>query len=501
MSGLGTTAVLGVLAVAILGPYLLMAGMALLAGGAMYVAGKAGTLIGKGIYNAHKVAENRRLEKARAELETVEGELKDIALKRHEALKEAEESLALEYEKAVEEREKRLEEAHSRLERADAKMEELVLELPKYFETRQKSIREDTEKEIGAFTEAMDKKCSELIAQASRSMESKQEEVLAKLDAAEATIERKRQGYIDYATEQLLSAKSMLAALEKSYDCDQFASTELLTVKSTIEQLEELLKDPGAASARTAASVSGMLSERVQILQIRVEQRTATFNHQKAMLQARLAELQKIAEASHDLKADDKEGILEPFVTEEQDAAFWSENRLQPMWEKADQLAKRVEEFTYAEHMGEHDAALLAIELDEQRLALEKERARVNAFLLSKVLTAKMTGDVIQSEAEMGWELAEEPFYHEDDARKAIELVFRRDNDTKRIIMSDEYDSETQQYKQVVRRYLKEEGPVDESKRQQEDAELTAKMQKLGHKDFKMACDKSTLGKRLTGES
>ena len=164
MSGLGTTAVLGVLAVAILGPYLLMAGMALLAGGAMYVAGKAGTLIGKGIYNAHKVAENRRLEKARAELETVEGELKDIALKRHEALKEAEESLALEYEKAVEEREKRLEEAHSRLERADAKMEELVLELPKHFETRQKSIREDTEKEIGAFTEAMDKKCSELIA-------------------------------------------------------------------------------------------------------------------------------------------------------------------------------------------------------------------------------------------------------------------------------------------------------------------------------------------------
>ena len=104
MSGLGTTAVLGVLAVAILGPYLLMAGMALLAGGSMYVAGKAGTLIGKGIYNAHKVAENRRLEKARAELETVEGELKDIALKRHEALKEAEESLALEYEKAVEER-------------------------------------------------------------------------------------------------------------------------------------------------------------------------------------------------------------------------------------------------------------------------------------------------------------------------------------------------------------------------------------------------------------
>ena len=293
----------------------------------------------------------------------------------------------------------------------------------------------------------------------------------------------------------------MLAALEKSYDCDQFASTELLTVKSTIEQLEELLKDPGAASARTAAFVSGMLSERVQILQIRVEQRTATFNHQKAMLQARLAELQKIAEASHDLKADDKEGILEPFVTEEQDAAFWSENRLQPMWEKADQLAKRVEGFTYAEHMSEHDAALLAIELDEQRLALEKERARVNAFLLSKVLTAKMTGDVIQSEAEMGWELAEEPFYHEDDARKAIELVFRRDNDTKRIIMSDEYDSETQQYKQVVRRYLKEEGPVDESKRQQEDAELTAKMQKLGHKDFKMACDKSTLGKRLSGES
>lgn len=501
MSGAGAGIVFGVIAIAALGPIILAAGLAILAGGAIYAAGKAGIAIGKGIYAAHKAAEAKRVERARAELETVKGELREIAISRCESLKSAEEALALDYEKAVEEREKRMETARSRLAEADMKMDKLVLELPKYFEARQKSIREDVEKEINRFTASLDEKCSELINQASSSMESKRKEILEKLDAVSESLETKRNAYITYARDILLSAKSMFDALKKSYDCELYALTELQAVESTMEQIEKLLADSNVANARSAVMIAGMLSERVQILQVRVEQRTATYNNQKAMLEARMGELGKIVEATHNLTADDKEGILKPFVTEETDAVFWSENRLQLLWDKADKLKEKVDTFQYTKHMNDQSAAILAVELDELRLALEKEHTRERAFLLSKVMLSKMAGDVIASEQELGWELIEEPFYHNDDMRLPIELVFERDGDTKQIVLADEYDEEIQQYKQIVHRYLKEEGQVDERKRQEEDDALTKKMQALGHKDFRMACDKSTTGKKMTSIS
>ena len=507
MSGEGAGIIMGILGIAAFGTVIAAIGAVILAGGAIYLAGRAAIGAGKGIYAAHKAAEERRLAKARAELEAVTGALKETALERHEEMKKAEASLAAAYEHEVERREKMMEEAHSKVVKAERRMEDLVLELPKFYETRERDIRDAIDREISSFTRDLEKACDDIAAQATASMTEKKRESLARLDAAFADIEARKQAHLDYAMDVKLSAESLLKALQKSYEIEKYASAEYAAVQTAAEQLAELMKDPNEAKAKSAANSAAMLAERVQILQVRLEQRTATFNHQKKMLEARLAELKGIAEATHDLKADDKEGILDPYVSEECDAAFWSEGRLTKLWDKAKELEEKVKEFQYTtSRVGqESDAALLAFELDNTRMALEREHARVRALLMSKVFISKIAGDMIESMTEMGWELAEEPFYHknaagEEDERMPIELKFERDGDKMSVILYDEYDEKTGQYRQGVRRLSNEAGMADEKKRHEEDAQVTEKMRKRGHKDFTMTCKKSTEGKKMISE-
>lgn len=504
MSGAGGGLILGAIAIALIGPVIVAAGAAILAGGALYIASKAAIGAGRGIYHIHKINEEKRLMKARAELETVTGELKEVALRRHDALKAAEKSLAEEYEKAVDEREKRLEEAHSRLEKAEGKMDDLILELPQYFEARQKDVEVAIDREIKAFSSNLDEVCTGIMKDATKSMEAKTADALSKLDAAEGTMDAKRSQYLSYAMEQMTSSKSMIEALERGYNCKKYASAELEAAKSALNQLESLMAKTDGASARAAAMSSAMLAERVLTLQVRAEQRTAKDMNLQAMLKARLEELKVITEATHDLKKDDKKGILDAFVDEEKDADFWSEGRLGKLWEKTARLEEKVKNLQYSEAMDD-EAAILAAEIDMQMVALEKEHARVRSFLLSKVALAKTLGDILESEQEAGWELVEEPYYHlneqkEEDERLPVELVLERDGDRKTIVLYDEYDEKTQQYRQGVRRLMNEAGEANEQKRQEEDELMSERMRKRGHKDFKMSCDKRTVGQKLTGQ-
>ena len=81
-----------------------------------------------------------------------------------------------------------------------------------------------------------------------------------------------------------------------------------------------------------------------------------------------------------------------------------------------------------------------------------------------------------------------------------IELKFARDGDKMSVILYDEYDEKTGQYRQGVRRLSNEAGMADEKKRHEEDAQVTEKMRKRGHKDFTMTCKKSTEGKKMISE-
>lgn len=501
MSGFGIEVIAGLLIGAVaLGGAVILGGL-MLAGGAIFLAGKGAIAAGKGIYHAHQRAEAERLRKARAELEAVRGETGKLAAERLDLLKKTEEALAAEYLSAVDARERRLDAAQADLEGSKAKLEEVAARLPAFFERRQAEIEQAVEAEVTAFSKSLDKVCSKMMDDISVSMAEKQKSVMDQLDRASTELEARKLKYHDYALSTKLSVDALLAALERSYACGEVVPAELAAARQTAQQIDQLLRAGDEASLRAAAMMAGTYEERVLVLQVLAEQRTASAGHQKAVLQAKSEELKKMTEATADLKADCKDGFMEEFFEDGKDAAFWSQGRLPALWAEAEELRKRAEKFSA--QMGEEAAAILAAEMDRKNLEIQQEHARTRSFLLSRLYMGRMAGDIVESMEDQGWELAEDPAYQaneegEPDPRMPVQLRFRRDDDEKTVIIYDEYDEEKHQYVQKVIRMANEAGQPDEEERHAEDAALSEAMNRRGHKGFSLKCDQSTAGMKKT---
>lgn len=497
MSGSGgIDLIAGILA---LGWYLVK-GAAYLAGGAIYLAAKGAIALGKGIYSAHKAAEERRLAKAREELAAVKGGLGDLARARHEALASAEAELSIAYEKAVEARERRLDESRKALDGEKRKLEEIALELPAFYERRASEVKAEVEAEMESFSTGLAAACSRLEAEGKASVEAARASAEKKLDEISASIAERKASRLSYAQDTLESARTLLNVLEGNYalssalgcacSLTKLAPTELAMVQQRLSDLEEALK---ASDGDRAARYAGELESRITTLQVRAEQRLASFQHQKAVLSARAAELRKMVEATHDIASDSPEFVRDKLITEKENAAFWSEGELARLWKRAQELCDTAEAFSLDSPMMDMQAAELAVSLDRLRLQLEQEHAKTRGRLLSRMILLKMVFDVIDSMEEDDWEQVGDAEYQNDDPRLPVTLRFERDGDQMTIVLYDEYDARSGQYKQGVRR-RRHDAEVDEAVRAADDQKLSAAMQARGHKDFKMSCDGGTVG-------
>ena len=491
MSGAGGIEL--VLGVFVLAGYLVR-GAVYIAGGAIYLAAKGAFAAGRAIYNAHKNREEKRLKQAKEELSRVQGEIRDMALARHEELAKAETQMRKQYELAVDEREKKMEEAHKKLEGAERKIEEVVMALPKYHEERQKAIREHAEAEVASFSRGMDDVCRKMNEQIETSVEAKKKDALEKLDAVDERLTSRETAYRSYILETRAAALSLMTALESSYDTETYAGVELGVIREELKTLDELLARGDAASLRAAVGVVATLEGRVLSMQVLCERRTAEFAHQKAVLEARGAELQKMVEATHDLKADSEPGTVDQFVTDEHDADFWSGGELGRLWREAEEKMEQVRRMTYKDGQ---NPAVLAAELEAIRQKLEQVHARTRAFMMSKMVLAKMAKDAIASMKESGWKVVGLR-NQGDDPRQAIEIVFTRGEDEMTVVLYDQFDEETRQYKQGLLRLCNEKDEVSEQKREEEDKRFSEAMQKRGHKGFQIVCDKKTAGTKQT---
>ena len=461
----------------------LVKGAVYLAGGAIYLAAKGAVAAGKAVYNAHKERGEKRLREAKEELSHVQGEIQKMALARHEELAKAEAQMTKQYELAVDEREKKMEEAHKKLEGADRKMEEVAMELPKYHAERQKAIREHVEAEVASFSRGMDSVCQKMNEQIETAVEEKKKDALKKLDAVDERLTSKETAYRSYILETKAGAESLLTALRSSYDVPLYAGVELGVIEEEIKSLDELLKRGDAASLRAAVGVAATLEGRVLSLQVLCERRTAEFAHQKAVLEARCAEVQKMVEATHDLK-------------EEHDADFWSGGELGRLWKEAEEKMEQIRKMSYKDGQ---NPAILAAELEAIQQQMEQVHARTRAFMLSKQVLAKMAKDTIASMKENGWKVVGLR-NKGDDPRQPIEIVFARGEDEMTVILYDEFDEELQQYKQGLTRLCNEAEEVSEQKREEEDRRFSEAMQRRGHKGLQVTCDKKTVGTKQSAD-
>ena len=191
--------------------------------------------------------------------------------------------------------------------------------------------------------------------------------------------------------------------------------------------------------------------------------------------------------------------MLDEYVSEKEGhgAAFWSNDRLPKLWDEAQAKIRQAEGFTYGAH-SINDAVTLAAELEELSQRMEQENSRVRAFLMSRICMSKMAGDAIASMKENGWTLTEASYQRDaqgcEDARRPMQLVFKRDDDEMTIIIYDEYDEATGQYKQGLTRLANEAGVVSEHDRQEEDKRISQSMQNRGYEGFHLTCDQSTVG-------
>ncbi len=469
-----------------------------LAGKTIEFAARTAYQAGKYVYKKYTDYQKVRLEKAKEELECVKGELKDIALARHTQLVEAEKTLKIEYESAVAERERKMDEVRLKFENADRKMEEIALELPAYFEKREEICKAYADKEITAFNNQLDNVCNKMTAEIGESIEKKKQSVLQQLDSIDTYMRAKTESYMNYVLEAKASAESLLNALKKSYDVNMYAKVELDIITSEKEKVDELLDKGDEASLKAAVGVVSTLESRALSMQVLCEQRTAKFEHGQAVLNAKCCELNKLAEATHSIVTDELDNMLDGFVTEEHNANFWSEGALGRLWKEVEDKQKAVERISYQDGQ---NLVLLTAEIDMLMHKLEQEHAKMRSHLLSRVILSRMAKDGIASMREIGWTLKETPSFEDDDPRKAIELVFEKEDDELVLILYDVYDEETQQFKQGIKRLRNESGIVNEQVRENEDRCFSDAMQERGYNGLNMTCDQTTAGTKKTLQS
>ncbi len=481
---------------------------AYLVGGAFYLAGKAIFLAGKGaykagkcIYAAYKKHEEKRIAEAQQELASVQNELGQIAQARQQALKNAEIRLMEQCDSAMERHQALSEKAYSHLDQINLQIETAMMEIPAYFNERQKQIQAYAESEIDRFSTELEDTCRRMKNEIATAMDKKKEEVLSTVSDIENYLESREKKYFDYISDTKESATALLTALRNCYRLEEIAYSEIQSINEAIEFLNRINEQDDKADLEIAVSEAAVLAGEILSLQVVAELRTAEFNHRKANLDVRAEELRIIAEATHNLTEGCEDKMINDLVTDIYNAGFWSDGELPRLWTEADELQTKVGQLTYE---NVHDSTFTEIEFEKRRMELEKAHARVRARLLSHAALLRLKEDVIESMEENSWMLSGEIVDYLDndviDIREPIRLVFKCNEDERTIILYDEYDEETKQYKQCITRLCNEEETVSETQRQKIDENISKSLRKRHHTNFSFKCIHSSEGmkKRLS---
>lgn len=446
---------------------------------------------GKAAHAAYVASEAKRRAKALDELKAVEG-----------AMARSTESLLMEIRAAEEESEKlraaeirKMDEAwDASLTALESRREDVAAALVELHEFHTKRASELTAS-LSAATEALDakldKECSAMCERTMRTVTKAATEMRKQLDEAEMSIEERKSRYMEHARSCLAQAEAMLALIERNYECEKFQAVEmqLVAARAGIESLKESIASGAAAGASASGAV---LLGTVQTLLVQAEQETMRFNRGKARVDEAVADLMKAVESSHVLMPDEEAEELQEFVTEEMDAAFWSEGRLEKIWQQAEALQKKAEAFSAMD-----DASLLARRAQELRMALMQEYTRTRMLILGKNEVIQMAKKIIAGHAENGWEMSAEPSYLGGDCRRDLRLQFEKDGDTRVVIVMNKYNPATGLYEQQIMRYADEAGLPDEARRRREDEAINASMSAMGVDErLHVKCDLTTAGQK-----
>lgn len=441
------------------------------------------------IREAHAAAEEKRREEALAALKAMDGEMARSTESLMAEIRKAEATAEAEHKAAADAMDKRWADALAAMESKADHADEAMLALHEFHTKKAVELTDSMRAESAALESRLTTAVSDLSAKTAAAASASAKAALDAVEKAAATVEECNARYESYARQTLAEAEEMLAWLEKHYDCDTYAKAQLIAARAKVKATAADLAD---GAFKTAAGSAALAAAEVQMLYAYAEQRTSAFNRTKAALQATAAELMAAVEASHTLLDEGDPEELAEFVTADYDANFWSEGRLQRLWEKAADLQARAESLTYGSGYSD-EADAIAVELGQTRQALLSEYTRTRLHVVSRHHVIRFAQTTIESYEENGWEMVEAPSYTMDDPRSDLHLAFVRGGTRRDVFIHNIYDHATGTYKQQTIRHVEEEGTPDEAQRRSDSAEIDASMQRRGI-NAPSKCVESTAG-------
>lgn len=331
--------------------------------------------------------------------------------------------------------------------------------------------------------------CSDMGARTTATLTAAGEKMARMIGEAEIAAEERTARYTAFARTELKKAEDTLAWIKAYYDVDRFAPGELAAAEAMIAGVKGSL-ETGAVAA--AASDAAMAIGMVQQLHVTVELCTSAFARSKARLAEAAAMMMDQAEASRVLLHPGDPEELEEFVTDETDADFWSEGRLQKLWDRAEEARREAEDFD-----PRGDAELLALRIGEIQRELMSEYTRTRLMLMSRHEMLQMAKKIIEAHEENGWKISRDPEYVNGDARRSLRLYFVQEGDERMVTIKSRYNPRTGLYEQQLVRHVEEAGMPDEAKRRADDAAINETLTSLGvHDAMKVTCKGETIGMR-----
>ncbi len=446
----------------------------------------------KVIHQAYVANEARRRRNALEELRSVESGLARIAEHQLVEMEALETEMDKSFETATAEMEKGWERSLELTKKAEVHMDEALVGLHEWYDAQEKMLKTSFDRETRKYAEMTAAACERISARIMTETADRAREAMEALEGVEDTIRAKEERYRAYASRTVREAREMLEFLQRTYDCDTFAAGELVAAKSSLEEAEAQLEKGMMEAAAGSASIA---SQNVQFLQLYAEQRSSQFAREKMLVERTMSELAETARASHDLLGDCDAPEIEAWLREG-DASFWSEKRLDALWEKADGLARQAEQFS---GHGTVSAMALIHAAQELRLQIIREYNRTRLHIASRENTMELAQQLMDAHETAGWTMTEDGTFLGGDCRNDVRLTFRKKNDLRVVMIHNAYDAEAGVYTQQLIRFAEEEGEPDEAARQAEDDLINQALSGQGvPESMQVHCDTSTLGLKST---
>lgn len=472
------------------GPVLLAGAAALVAGGATYLAVRAGAAAVRALYGAYAGRQSARHERVSRELEQIQGSMGEAARRQERRVQELIDQGNQAYQKAVQARQRHLDELQERLEnmKDPAQADQL---LQAELKESEKAVDAVIEREVTRFQDDLRQSCQAESAALSRRIQEDSAAFSREVAKAEAMLDERQERYRVYAESLSREGDKLLSVLKAQYDWQRFAPEETERIARLSQEITGLLKDgkPDAAAALAADFEDELLA-----LQSELAWKTAVSEHQKLCVDTALAELKAVREASKRFSEDTEQltgqgKLLEGYVTEEMGIAFWSEDRMTGLFERAGALEEEAADYE------QHSVTVLTGKLLRLTEEIRREHARARAFLANRAAVLKAAEAVLESMEENGWTLAEDAGYQDGDPRNDWEMVFENEEgDRRTMTVCTEFDETEGRYMVWIERQSFERGLPDEDMRQAEDAALNSSLEKRGLGGMGVTCNPDTRG-------